>query len=285
MRGKTKLIALALMLIIGSVAVLTGSMYALAEMPVEGSEYDRNDFVDESMFVSVETPLSQSELQEKFDGMVEEVSNEEPAESTEEPTVRSTTVVTEAFLDEYWNGENAPQGIRSLSAEEVYFITNDSIRIYNEYDEIILPAYELPESIKEIADSFPAINGRTITPSEDLKTAATDIYDIIRYRLIVLSSPECIVTRSEASEAKELYRKDDFGTIKEGFFYIMDYPEDADRAAMLEVVVWHSTATSPNVKFLSVHTWPNGSPNMLYSSNNTILDRIFATEEMVQAFF
>lgn len=54
MKEKLKFIALALVLIIGSVAILTGCMYALAEAPAEESEYERSDFVDESLLVSDE---------------------------------------------------------------------------------------------------------------------------------------------------------------------------------------------------------------------------------------
>lgn len=55
-QGKTKILALTMALIIGSVAILTCSMYALAELPVEETSYDRNDFVDESLLVSDEVP-------------------------------------------------------------------------------------------------------------------------------------------------------------------------------------------------------------------------------------
>ena len=71
MKGKTKIIALAMALIVGSVAVLTGSMYALAELPAEESDYDRSDFVDETLFVSAEEPA-------------EEPAVEEPAEAVDE---------------------------------------------------------------------------------------------------------------------------------------------------------------------------------------------------------
>ena len=52
MKEKMRFIALALVLIIGSVAILTGCMYALAEIPADEVEYERSDFVDESLLVS-----------------------------------------------------------------------------------------------------------------------------------------------------------------------------------------------------------------------------------------
>lgn len=74
MKGKMKVIVLALALIISSVAILTGSMYALAEVPADTSEYDRNDFVDESLLVPAEEPA------------------EEPDEAVEAPVIEGIMV-------------------------------------------------------------------------------------------------------------------------------------------------------------------------------------------------
>ena len=57
MKGKTKVIALAMALVMGSVAILTGSLYALADVPEGETDYDRSDFVDEALLVSAEEPL------------------------------------------------------------------------------------------------------------------------------------------------------------------------------------------------------------------------------------
>lgn len=59
MKGKTKVIALALALVIGSVAILTGSLYALADVPEGETDYDRNDFVDADLLVSAEEPAAE----------------------------------------------------------------------------------------------------------------------------------------------------------------------------------------------------------------------------------
>ncbi|MCH5183105.1 MAG: hypothetical protein J1E00_02930 [Oscillospiraceae bacterium] len=75
MKGKTKIFALALALIIGSVAILTGSMYALAELPAEESDYDRSDFVDESLFVSDEAPAEEPAVEEPAE-VVDETASE-----------------------------------------------------------------------------------------------------------------------------------------------------------------------------------------------------------------
>lgn len=82
MKGKMKIIALAMALIIGSVAILTCSMYVLAEMPAEETVYDRNDFVDESLFVSAEEGAE-----------APEIADEEPA--TEAPDGVTKIEVTE----------------------------------------------------------------------------------------------------------------------------------------------------------------------------------------------
>lgn len=72
MKGKMKVIALAMALVIGSVAILTGSLYALADVPEGETEYDRSDFVDESLLASTEEPAA------------------EPGEAVEGPVVATT---------------------------------------------------------------------------------------------------------------------------------------------------------------------------------------------------
>ena len=87
MKEKLKFIALALVLIIGSVAILTGCMYALAEVPAEETEYDRSDFVDESLLISDEEPVAEPAESDEADepaaddigDIVTEVPTDEPA--------------------------------------------------------------------------------------------------------------------------------------------------------------------------------------------------------------
>ena len=58
MKGKTKVIALALALVIGSVAILTGSLYVLADVPEGETDYDRSDFVVDDLLVPAEEPAT-----------------------------------------------------------------------------------------------------------------------------------------------------------------------------------------------------------------------------------
>lgn len=94
MKEKMKFIALTLVLIISSVAILTGCMYALAEAPAEESEYDRSDFVDDSLLASAEEPAAES---------ADAVEEEEPVADntddglTEAPEAPAEPVAAENF--------------------------------------------------------------------------------------------------------------------------------------------------------------------------------------------
>ena len=131
MKNNIKVITITTVLILASALILTGCMYALAAAPLEEKDYNMDEFVDKNLFVSAISngPEAQSELQEKF-----AVYN---FESTDENGGQTLTLFSkdqyDTITEKRTNGERF-----FLTYDEVLFIINDSIQMYNKYDTVIL---------------------------------------------------------------------------------------------------------------------------------------------------
>ena len=77
-----------------------------------------------------EPPVSQEELKAKFSAMY--------AFSKGNKTV---SVISETYLKDFWSSNYEKEVVHSLSISEILYIIQDSIRIYNEYDTIILAGF------------------------------------------------------------------------------------------------------------------------------------------------
>lgn len=138
MKNSKKIIIIAASLVIASVLILLGCMHFLAEPPEETKGYNP----DEMSLPSVieETPTAQSALQKKFGAY----GREETGENGEKIYRLFTEEQIAESLSLREKGER-----RSLTYEEIAFIVNDSIRMYFEYDKIIVTDFanhEHPES-------------------------------------------------------------------------------------------------------------------------------------------
>lgn len=116
MKEKMRFIALALVLIIGSVAILTGCMYALAEVPVEESEYDRSDFVDEDLLISAEEPAGEPAEAVEEEGPASDNTDDgltEEPEATAEP-VDANNFAAQVSLHNYKTNNVALVEVKNL---------------------------------------------------------------------------------------------------------------------------------------------------------------------------
>lgn len=110
---------------------------------------------------------------------------------------KSITVISKQYLEEYWQNNYEKEEIRSLSIEEVYFIIQDSIRIYFGYDQVELLAFEPFSNDPEMRNRIPTVKEKLII-TKSLQTESiyyheedmVAIYSIILYRLMALSSPK-----------------------------------------------------------------------------------------------
>jgi hypothetical protein len=127
MNNSKKIIILAVSLVLASVLLLSGCMYLISADPEGSSEYNP----DEMSLPNVieETPAAQSALQKKFGAY----GREETGENGEKIYRLFTEEQIAESLSLREKGER-----RSLTYEEITFIINDSIRMYFEYDRIIV---------------------------------------------------------------------------------------------------------------------------------------------------
>ena len=126
----SKIIIIAASLVLAAALALCGCVYLIGQPDDETKQYDPDGMSLPS--VIEDAPSAQSEMQKKFGAY----GREETGENGE----RIFRLFTEEQIDESLtlrkNGER-----RSLTYEEILFLINDSIRMYFEYDKIILTDY------------------------------------------------------------------------------------------------------------------------------------------------
>lgn len=172
------------------------------------------DFIETQIDPTLQdTPVSQEALKAKFSAMYDFSKGN-----------NAITVISETYLEDFWRSNEEKEVVHSLTIPEVLYIIQDSIRIYNEYDTIILQGFSAASS------RVPALEQQTIIPAlDDRDHAREDVRKIIQYRLQALSSPKAFFTVEEMME----YRKADLEAIpdicREVFFYIPNYSADTNR--------------------------------------------------------
>ena len=122
-----KIIIIAASLVLAAALALCGCMYLIGEPNEETQQYDSNDMSGPS--VVEETPTAQSEMQKKFGAYGKEATGI----NGEKVFYLFTEEQIEESLQMRRNGER-----RSLTYDEIIFIINDTIRIYQEYDQIVM---------------------------------------------------------------------------------------------------------------------------------------------------
>lgn len=231
MKRNVKFFTIVISLLLLSSIILTGCMYAIAADNGEMKPYDlngqkeNNDSLDGNIFA--DAPQAQKPLQAKFEAMYE-ISEDG----------KTITVISEAFLDEYWH-ELTP---RSLSTDEVYYIIQDSIRIYAQYDTVILSGFGSFAEDSRHAYIVPYIREDVVIKTQPDVTPYYEwddteaIYEIILYRLKALSSPKAFFTGEEAmlSAGKEPGLNSTM--LPWTTFYIPNYSKSTNRDYILFVV-------------------------------------------------
>ena len=227
MKRNVKFFTIVISLLLLSAIILTGCMYAIAADNGETKPYNLNGQTDIGDNLIEDAPISQNSLQAKFEAMYE-ISEDG----------KTITVISEDYLNNYWRSNYEKEVIHSLTTEEVYFIIQDSIRIYEEYDEVVLTGFASVSSMMQVAERFPFVKDAVIKTQSDV-TPYYDwddteaIYEIILYRLKALSSPKAFFTGEEAIRFNggdpALYSS----MYPETVFYIPGYSETTDRDYIL----------------------------------------------------
>ena len=232
MRNNIKFFIIVLVILLASSIVLTGCMYVIvAAKNGVAKVYDMGSRIsaDINIIVGDDTPTSQTELQKKFSSMYD-ISEDG----------KTISVISKEYLSEFWHSNYEKEVIHSLTTEEVYFIIQDSIRIYMEHDKVILAEFASLSSNKQVAERFPFVEEqevcRPVTSYLDRDKIEKDIYTIILYRLTALSSPKTFFTGEEAILFVGMNPGVYSTMLPWTTFYIPNYSGNTDRENILSVV-------------------------------------------------
>ncbi|MBQ3003269.1 MAG: hypothetical protein IJD82_06025, partial [Clostridia bacterium] len=281
MKQNVKFFTVVIALLLLSAIILTGCMYAIAADNGEMKPYDLNgqkenfennsqedqkepgnneaDDNDSDRYNSEEKcpmengpdpniglgdiiiedgPTTQASLQAKFEEMYE-ISEDE----------KTITVISEDYLNNYWRSNYEKEVIHSLSTEEVYFIIQDSIRIYEEYDKVVLTGFASVSSMMQVAERFPFVKDEVIKTQPDITPYyewddTEAIYEIILYRLKALSSPKAFFTGEEAMLSVGEEPGLNSTMLPWTTFYIPNYSKSTNRDYIFSVVGYGSAMNS-----------------------------------------
>ena len=280
MKNNFKFFSIVLVLLLASSIVLTGCMYAIAAENGDAKVYDMGSQIsaDSNIIVDDDTPTSQTELQKKFSAMYD-ISEDG----------KTITVISKEYLSEFWYSNYEKEVIRSLSVEEVYFIIQDSIRIYEEYDEVVLTGFASYSSMMQVAKRFPFVEDRVIKTQPDVTpyydeddTAA--IYEIILYRLKALSSPKAFFTGEEAMLSVGKNAGPNSTMLPWATFYIPNYSKSTNRDYILSVVGYGSAMNSTVIEDEFSELFSFCNKNSVYisfeSKNYEQSTKVYPTEEL-----
>ena len=290
MKRNIKFFTIVISLLLLSSIILTGCMYAIAADNGEMKPYDLNGQKENSDSsggnIVEDAPQAQKPLQAKFEDMYE-ISEDG----------KTITVISKDYLSNYWYSNYEKEVIKSLNTEEVYFIIQDSIRIYEEYDEVVLTEFGSYSSTMQVAERFPFVKNEIInTGSTDsnyslyLEEDISNIYKIIMYRLTALSSPKAFFTGEEAIR---------FVGKESGIFstmlpwttiYIPDYSESTDRDYLLQTVGY---SVNSNSNYVDVDRYSdlfcfcdkNGASITFEAKANRQSTKVYPTVEMEKQMF
>lgn len=251
MKRNMKFLCIVLALLLLSSAILTGCMYAIAAENGDAKEYDESDMESRieavgSSIVPDDTPTNQAELQKKFSAM-SEVSEDG----------KSITVITKDYLNDFRKGILNREVFCSLSTEEVYFIIQDSIRLFATYDEVVLPEFTFyagcyysydGAEIAAVGAGIFCLGGQVINTERERALRDYDadiekINEIILYRLQALSSPDAFFSGADALRSVGKNPDTYSSMLPETGFYIPDYSETTDRKYILSVIAGETDFT------------------------------------------
>ena len=126
----SKIIIIAAALVLAAALALCGCMYLIGEPPEETQEITQGEVTLPP--VIEETPTAQSEMQKKFSAYGKEITGANGE--------RIFHLFTWEQVEE--SLQMRKDGIRrSLTFDEISFIINDTVRLYFEYDQIVMPDF------------------------------------------------------------------------------------------------------------------------------------------------
>lgn len=291
-------------IILASSVLLTGCMHVIASEYGGEKKYDMgshifNNNVDDEQYDREPIGDNCVPVEEAPDGIISDgilADDITPQESMQKKFSamydisedgKTITVISKEYLSEFWQSNYQKEVIHSLTTEEVYFIIQDSIRIYREYEKIILTGFNADVSDKAVAERFPCIEDDEIFHCLEKSSVNKDeeesaIYSIIIYRLRALSSPKAFFTGEEAMRFVGEEPEINSTMLPWTVFYIPCYSESTNRDYVLFVVGYSQKMNSVDLEdeFSDLFGFcnKNGASIFYKSKINEQLFDIFPTE-------
>ncbi len=272
------LISVASILLISSL-VLAGCMQVISESKYEPKDYDM-DIVSQTVTekgdgnIIENNPTPQNDMQKKFAEM-----------SLISESGKSITVISEDYLNRYWE-ENKNNSV-ALTAAEVLYIIQDSIKIYFEYDECILIGNQELESKHPSLENRPyLLNGKLTlnTISENALgvnyiKACEEIQWIIIYRLAALSSGDAFISYYDLLNESDGIWSNEY--TESALFYIPAHEKNTlSRKEWAEIILYNGAVPEhlPWIQYFNLSAY--GSSVIEHFAIDRAHIRIFPTAEM-----
>lgn len=203
---------------------------------------------------SGESSSDDSQASSSYTESSDEDSDESFAEMTHiNKEANTITLITEEYLEKYWESNYDGEVIHALSTEEVMQIIDDSVDLFYNggYNKIILSGYNPNQTDAEIAKRFPAVAAKEyLGPTRNQEENIKQVHEIIVHRLTLLSSPCAFITGDEILDFLGTKNETDIAFHSRQRFYIPDYSAATDR----EYLVFALSGTMdsiPNPELLS----------------------------------
>ena len=238
-------------------------MNIISEIVAESTPEDMNK----------EPPVAQNELKQKF-AQMSEVSEDG----------RSITVISEEYLDDYWSDGKTKNKV--LTSEEVFYIIQDSIRIYLNYDSITVYSNQTLESMHgNLIACYPLMNGTLVefplykqAIDANYVAACQSIHALIVYRLAALSSPDAFIFLDDYVGITSLL--DQASPVLKSIFYVPADAQTQDRE-ILKAFVCGTPIDNKQIQIFDIFYY--GDTRIIHYSkyySNGSSATVFPTAEM-----
>ena len=278
LKKETKFIVTVISSLLVAAFILAGCMKTISESTEEPKNYDM-DIVSQAVSergdsnVIETTPTPQNDMQKKFSDM-----------SVISESGKSITVISQEYLDNYWK-ENENKQV-ALTASEVLYIIQDSIKLYFEYDECILIGSAKLREMHPESCYFYLLNGnyalKTISKNalgQNYVKACYGIQELIFYRLTALSSRNAFVYYNELLSASNGMLSTEYH--ESSLFYIPEHENDGlTREEWLEIILSNGAVPEhlPWLQYFNLNAY--GSAIIEHFAIDKAHVRIFPTAEM-----
>lgn len=198
---------------------------------------------------------------------------------------KEITVISQSYLENFWEGTNASD-VHSVTTEEVLYIIEDSVRLYQTYEKIVMLGYSPSIEDETLREKIPTLEASIINTDlgaqkRDLQADIQNIHDLIMYRIRGLSTPSAFVTAWEAMEFLGQLPGADSTLYSRAKFYFPGYDADTKRNALMKELGRLDNDIPENEWHDVIDYSPRGAYVITLSSGTATI-QIFPTVQIIQ---